>query len=1657
MRQRRWLFGVLAVMLIFSTPSETWARTQAEVVADAKRLVDQAIDADNAKQYGQASKWSTQAAALLQKEAPDEWELTESALNLAGMSEMRLDHNDEAAKLFKDALKLAGAHRSRSDRFLGMLNQHIAFAIGGTKYGGDSIPYYAQAIEILAQHATDDTAKSYIRVAFNNLSAIHIDRNEIADAQKVCDRWLAFENVITNEPEHDRYTKIHRNLAWLHERNSDFVSALAALRQSLTIATKALGSQHADVEKIRNEIAEVKPVGSDEELRHLSGQVQSLLIQDEYERAMPIARRTASSAQALHGVQSYESAAALEDLALIFQEEKRYGRSALLFQQASSILESMIAKAESGDASPPGNASMRMRSRAFIIQHNLGATYMFLKEPAKAEEAWRKGLQLITGMNDNNLTTTKLITLMNLSNMFLTRKQDDKLAEIEPALVDAINLLSERSVYKEVYFQLYKIAEYLEERTFLERAEQIYMAILKMVERFDRSTARNAKIANDLAFLYRKMSRFSDAEKLYLTSINIESSARIRNDPERAVTLFNLAVLYVQKQKYGDAERLLLQAKEILVTAPTSERQREMLSSVLTTIGDTYSKQQDYARAAPVFRELAAHAERTHGADHPVLATVLDRLSQTYRDTGDFEKAIPLARRALEIVDQKKDRSPELSHLTTTFQSNLTVLLMTAKKYDEAERHLAQLLAATAGETTAFRALLLSNMGSLEHRRSQNRKAEQWYQQSIDLCDKIPEAMNNEEKCAWALAGLGKIYKEEARFKDSSRLLEKGLRLAEKTHGPLALITNEARRDLMTVLEALGRSDLAAEVAGKALATTTQAVGGNASAALELMEQQASSLTRQGKLLEAEQLLLQVLNRIEAQGGTKDTRILSPLLTLSEVYKQIRQHDKALAMIERALTIAEANKPEITPKDWAHLLNQQGLILIELKQLAKAEQVLKRLKELRLGIDGANSKDYAVSLNNLALVYLSWGQTRKAEPLLREAIAIGELLGRPLDPDLSTWRDNLAAVYSQRGEYAEEAKLREKALEIYEQTIGLAHPDTKMTLRHLALTRLDQRNMMEVVRLLTRWLEADHSLVKQLVSEERIEKWKDPTIDNLLYSLSALADPLAQRLALATALLHKGRTLDLRAKQARAQLALRQSPELREQVEKLARLRAELEAAIWSTGADGVTASDKLKRLRDEVRSAEEQLALAVPSLKTELSHELPPPSQIVERVAAALPKDSALIEIVNMRPISDLSAADYVTSEGLAQQYVALLLFPSGKYVAVPLGKTEPIDRNVGELLSLLRTPSSKPQPIAEALYKLVMAPLAPHLSSVQQLFISTDGSLQLLPWAAMHDGKQYVLHAYRSMVYLTSGRDLLRLGGAPARSAPLLIGAPDFQHSRELFADDPIGGKSAALGLYASVQNLAALPGTRREVEQIGAMIPTARVWQDSSASEEGLKQQSAPLLLHIATHGIFLDAGPTRPTAPDIQRAIRPNLPTMPMIDGTAVPAVAMADPMSLSALLFAGSANAKAGVNPEQDGVLTAQEASLMDLWGTELVVLSACDSARGSLTVGEGVYGLRRAFFIAGAETLVASAWPISDRETVALMQRYYRLLLQGKPRAQAMTAAAREMQRTHAHPYYWAPFSVFGQDTPLRLHELRPTPIPKPPFRRKPIPVRRAS
>jgi CHAT domain-containing protein len=196
---------------------------------------------------------------------------------------------------------------------------------------------------------------------------------------------------------------------------------------------------------------------------------------------------------------------------------------------------------------------------------------------------------------------------------------------------------------------------------------------------------------------------------------------------------------------------------------------------------------------------------------------------------------------------------------------------------------------------------------------------------------------------------------------------------------------------------------------------------------------------------------------------------------------------------------------------------------------------------------------------------------------------------------------------------------------------------------------------------------------------------------------------------------------------------------------------------------------------------------------------------------------------------------------------------------------------------------------------------------------------------------------------------------------------------------------------------------------------------------ASETQLKRLKSPRILHIASHGFFLsDQQLTEALAK--RRGL------------SSAPLAATENPLLRSGIALAGANERSSG---EDDGILTALEATQLDLSGTELVVLSACDSGVGEVQNGEGVYGLRRAFALAGAQTQVNSLWKVSDEDTRTLMVDYYRRLLQGEGRSAALRSAQRAMAAKPAlsHPYYWASFIPIGDWSPLPSRPgSRPTP-----------------
>jgi CHAT domain-containing protein len=209
--------------------------------------------------------------------------------------------------------------------------------------------------------------------------------------------------------------------------------------------------------------------------------------------------------------------------------------------------------------------------------------------------------------------------------------------------------------------------------------------------------------------------------------------------------------------------------------------------------------------------------------------------------------------------------------------------------------------------------------------------------------------------------------------------------------------------------------------------------------------------------------------------------------------------------------------------------------------------------------------------------------------------------------------------------------------------------------------------------------------------------------------------------------------------------------------------------------------------------------------------------------------------------------------------------------------------------------------------------------------------------------------------------------------------------------------------------------LPGSAEEVSTIQQLFHEYKLagnsFMELYASEENLKALSgnSPQILHIATHGFFL---------PEPNKAKNDKV-----LNQTNAYTLAD-DPLLRTGLILAGGNYAWSGKTPVEgveDGIATAYEISQLNLSNTELVVLSACETALGDVKGSEGVFGLQRAFKMAGVKKMLVSLWKIPDKETAELMTSFYTYWMKGKTINDAFTQAQADMRKKYS-PFYWAAF-----------------------------------
>jgi CHAT domain-containing protein len=903
-------------------------------------------------------------------------------------------------------------------------------------------------------------------------------------------------------------------------------------------------------------------------------------------------------------------------------------------------------------------------------------------------------------------------------------------------------------------------------------------------------------------------------------------------------------------------------------------------------------------------------------------------------------------------------------------------------------------------------------------------------ERALALREKALGAMHPD--VASSLNDLALCYNTQGAYPKAEPLLVRALDIREKVLGPMHPDVAESLINLAALYQAQGAYPKAEPLLVRALDINEKALGPMHPLVATGLNNLAALYQAQGAYSKAEPLLVRALDINEKALGPMHRDVATSLDNLASIYQDQGAYAKAEPLYVRALDIREKALGPMHP-DVATGLNNLAMFYQAQGAYPKAESLLVLALEIREEAFGPMHPLVATSLNNLAGLYQDQGAYAKAEPFHVRSLAILEKVLGPMHPGVANSLHNLASLYQDQGAYPKAEPLYVRALDIREKALGPMHPDVAHSLNNLARLYQAQGAYPKAEPLLSRAADIRESQLRNnLAPLSASRKWAVMSLvqgeTEKLVSFhvdTSPRSPRARELALTTVLRRKGRVLDSLTE---AQRTLRDhlTPPLRDQLDQLAHARSELAGQLYAT-AEQLAPTQRAAAVAT-LRTRIDDLEAALSAASAEFRAQNEPVT--LASVQAALPPGAMLVEFVRYHRFD--ARAQPAQQE---ERYVAYLVISHGPPRWVPLGAAAPIDAAVDGVLAALQAPV-RPEATRTALQHLdalVVIPLRDQLPRVSHLILAPDGKLNLVPFEALIDAQgHYELERYL-VSYLSSGRDLLRLAAHRASRSPAMIVAdPDY---------GPLPSHPAP-GTVA----FPPLPGARAEAADLGRYFSTPPV-TDKQATKEALAALVGPTILHVATHGFYArDPGTTRTPGSGGPPASAPAAPVPRAsrgmhveIDGSMsslFPSLSSSDP----AEGLDRSGLAMAGANQGADGIVTAREIAGFDWWGTQLVVLSACQTGVGMVSSGDGVYSMRRALVLAGAESQVVSLWNVNDASTHVLMRDYYDELARGTGRAEALRQAKLHMlhQPRYAHPYYWAAFIPAGNWRPLAKNTIRP-------------------
>jgi CHAT domain-containing protein/tetratricopeptide (TPR) repeat protein len=830
---------------------------------------------------------------------------------------------------------------------------------------------------------------------------------------------------------------------------------------------------------------------------------------------------------------------------------------------------------------------------------------------------------------------------------------------------------------------------------------------------------------------------------------------------------------------------------------------------------------------------------------------------------------------------------------------------------------------------------------------------------------------------------LAFLYRAQGRNAEAEKFYKETLSARQMVLGLNHPDTLQSLNNLAVLYLAQARYAEAEPVFREVLAKQREVLGIRDFDTIATLNNLASVLRGQGRYGEAEPLFREAYLQGREAFGLRSRLTLTILGNLGGLYVDQKRYRAAEPLYKAAL---QGNREVhgLRHPDTLQSLDHLAVLYDYMGRKAEAEFLYQEALRLKREVLGFNHPNTIDTLSNLGIFYGDQERFDEAEPLLREALqASRKVHGSSHYLTLSSL-DSIGGVYVHQGRYSDAESFYNEALRGRREILGRRHPDTLSTQMGMVRLFVNQDRHAEAVQTLR---EIEFNLLSWIGQEvhttesgrlRRQLSWSQVPFQNAVLTLATAKESSKEARLLAATMMLRFKVLQ---SEEEVYLARLSRQPYTAQVQVLAQELGKLRAALAENARGTPEVFESTLKAMEAKRQA---LVAASPDYRNRLRSM----TASVDDVLRVLPTNAALIEF------RQFFRVDFRTGE-LGDLRMAGLL----------LGVDEPMVLDLGSVSELQQLATGLDDQAATKLYERLIAAFEGKILTVKTVYLAPDGFLNLVPFVRLKlpDGSYW--WEQQEVRLLQTGRDLLRPGADIPTRGLLALGGVDFDATsaeftrpdNTLFAAAGLERAGAITSTAGSFAGFAPLPASVDEIKDVSEWYELLRadepveVWSGADASKYRLMNLKAPpRVLHLATHGFY-----------------RPNQ---------------SRDPMLSSGIALAGANRGLSGRGG--DGIMFALEVEGLNLDGTELVVVSACDSAQGSLDYSEGVFGLARALRTAGARNVLVTLWKLKDGEAREFMVEFYKnwLTQERSDSGKSLRDTQLQWMKSGRDPKTWSPY-----------------------------------